>query len=92
MQIFPLSEANARSISQTTFHNDNQRNKHIYIQYHYACDVVAAGKVEFVYCPTEEIIPEILTEPLDRAQFEKLALWFGVGPQEVVAPSIEGER
>ncbi len=57
-----------------------QRNKHVDIQYHYALDIAAAGKVEFVYCPTEEMIADIFTKPLDCVKFEKHALSLGVGP------------
>ena len=56
----------------------NQRNKHIDIQYHYVRDVVAVGKVEFVYCPTEAMIADILTKPLDRVKFETHVKSLGV--------------
>ncbi len=55
-----------------------QRNKHIDIQYHYVRDVVALGKVEFVHCPTEDMLADPLTKPLDRVKFEKLVKAMGV--------------
>ncbi len=55
-----------------------QRNKHIYIQYHYVRDVVALGKVEFVHCPTEDMLEDPLTKPLERVKFEKLVKAMGV--------------
>ncbi len=38
--------------------------------------LAAAGKVEFVYCPTEEMIADIFIKPLDGVKFEKHALSF----------------
>ncbi len=35
-------------------------------------DVIALGKVEFVHCPTEAMLADPLTKPLDRVKFEKL--------------------
>lgn len=55
-----------------------QRNKHIDIQYHYVRDVVAQGKVKFVYCPTNDMAADALTKPLDRVLFEKHVQAMGV--------------
>ncbi len=38
-----------------------KRIKTVLMQYHYVRDIAAAGKVEFVYCPTEEMIADIFT-------------------------------
>ncbi len=49
-----------------------QRNKHVDIQYHYVRDVAALGKSEFLYFPTEDMVADPLTKPLDRVKFENL--------------------
>ncbi len=59
----------------------NQRNKHAHVEYHYVGDIAAAGKVEFVYCPREEMIADIFTKRLDRVEFEKHVLSLGVSTQ-----------
>ncbi len=41
-------------------------------------DVVALDKVEFVHCPTEDMLADTLTKPLDRVKFEKLVKAMGV--------------
>ncbi len=70
--------ANQGSIENGKNQAINQRNKHIDIQYHSVHDVLADGKVEFAYCPTDERIADILTKPLDRVRFEKHVLSLGV--------------
>ncbi len=68
-----------------------QPNKHVDIQYHYVGDVVATGKVEFVHCPTEDMVADPLTKPLDRVKFEKLVKSMGIEPTICPVLSIEGE-
>ncbi len=48
-------------------------------------DVVALGKVEFVHCPTEEMLADPLTKPLDRIKFEKLVKAMGVTSKKILS-------
>ena len=42
------------------------RTKYIDVQYHFIRKCVEMGKVKLVYCPTEEIVADVLTKPLAR--------------------------
>ena len=56
----------------------NQRNEHIDIQYHYVRDVVAAKRVQFKYCPTEDMIADALAKPLGQVKVTKFAKLMGL--------------
>ncbi len=68
-----------------------QRNKHIDIQYHYVRDVFALGKVEFVHCPTEDMLADPLIKPVDRVKFTELIQAMGITSKSSKVPSIEAE-
>ena len=58
------------------------RTKHIDIRYHYIREAVQEGTVVLCFCPTSEMIADVLTKPLSRGQFEKFRLALGmVTPQ-----------
>ena len=81
-----------KNIGEMTVHEDNQstislaknqhshggRTKHIDIKYHYIRDMVEAGRIKLSYCPTEDMIADILTKGLSMKQFEKLRELAGV--------------
>ena len=71
--------------SVTTIHDDSQaaismsknpqfhgKSKHIEIKYHYIREQVLKGSVSLKYCPTEEMLADILTKGLNREQHVKL--------------------
>ena len=75
----------------TTMFKDNQgtielaknpshhsRTKHIDIKFHHVRDAVAKKKISLRYCPTQEMIADLLTKGLPRPQFEKLREGLGV--------------
>ena len=47
------------------------RTKHIDIRHHFVRDCVEDNKIQLEFCPTEEMIADILTKPLARPAFEK---------------------
>lgn len=78
-------------IQETVIFEDNQlaiclaknqqvhgRSKHIDIKFHYIRELVEDGKINLVYCASEDMIADILTKPLRAARFEKLRLLTGV--------------
>ncbi len=45
------------------------RTKHIDIRFHYA---IEEGIIEIEYCPTEDMIADLLTKPLCKDRFIKM--------------------
>ena len=57
-----------------------KRSKHINVRYHYCREKVAAGDILVVYCPTADMLADVLTKPLPRDRHVKLVLViFGSG-------------
>lgn len=57
------------------------RTKHIDIRYHFIRETLQEGTIDLCYCPTSEMVADILTKPLSRGQFEKLRLAMGMNSQ-----------
>jgi hypothetical protein len=58
----------------------HQRTKHIDIQYHFLRDHVISGTLSTAYCPTAEMIADIMTKALPKPQHAKLTEDLGVLP------------
>jgi hypothetical protein len=80
-----LSELSFAQASSSVLYQDNQstialtnnpiiskRTKHIDVRYHFLRAQVKAGVVTLQYCPTQEMLADILTKPLLRHQFVRL--------------------
>jgi hypothetical protein len=50
----------------------NQRTRHINTRYYFIKDRIANGELSLVYKPTEDMIADLLTKPLQGDQFRKL--------------------
>jgi hypothetical protein len=59
-----LLETNGRASS-------SKRTRHIEIRYYYVADRVAKGDLRVVWCPTDEMIADFLTKPLQGKAFVK---------------------
>ncbi len=59
-----LLETNGRASS-------SKRTRHIEIWYYYVADRVAKGDLRVVWCPTDEMIADFLTKPLQGKAFVK---------------------
>ena len=55
----------------------NARTKHIDIQYHFIRDHTDE-EIDIVYCPTKEMVTDILTKPLARPAFEEHVKMLGL--------------
>lgn len=56
-----------------------QRCKHIDIKYHFVRSVVNEGKVFLEYCPTNEMVADVLTKPATKLKLRKYEMFmFGV--------------
>ena len=51
-------------------HGVNNRNKHIEIKYHFVREAVQRKIITLEYCPTENMVADILTKPLERVKFQ----------------------
>jgi hypothetical protein len=60
---------NQGSLSLANNPENHQRTKHIDIQYHYIRELVETGAITIEYCPTGQMLADILTKPLRKAVF-----------------------
>ncbi len=51
---------------------------HIEIKHHFICDQIARGIIKLEYCPTSQMIADILTKGLSRDSFSELRKNSGV--------------
>jgi hypothetical protein len=80
-------EAQGYDISESIVHQDNKstillaengkassgrRTRHINIRYFFVKDRVASGEVKIEYCPTEDMMADFFTKPLQGALFVKM--------------------
>ncbi|PIK49151.1 putative Gag-pol polyprotein [Apostichopus japonicus] len=54
------------------------RTKHIEIKYHFIRETVEHGTIELMYCPTEDMVADLLTKGLSKQRFEKLRQMSGL--------------
>jgi hypothetical protein len=54
------------------------RSKHIDVLHHAVRERANRKEVEFEFCPTQDMIADLLTKPLKRAQFMKLRACLGL--------------
>ncbi len=50
---------------------NRQRSKHIDIKYHFVRDLYTKGVLDITYCPTEDIVADVLTKPPTKFKLEK---------------------
>ena len=70
-----LYEDNQSAISLAKSPQFHGRAKHIDIRHHFLRERVADGTVELKYCPSENMVADILT---NTVKFEKLRLMAGL--------------
>ena len=73
-----MFEDNQNAIELTKKSSHHSQSKHIDIKFHHVRDAVATKKIHLQYCPTQEMIADLLTKGLSRPQYEKLREEFGV--------------
>lgn len=56
----------------------NHRSKHIGTRYNYIKDIIQKNLIEIKYCPTEEMVADILTKPLSVVKFQKFRSEMGI--------------
>lgn len=56
-----------------------QRCKHVDVRYHFIRSALSDGKVTVEYCPTEEMVADVLTKPVTKFKLEKFkSFMFGM--------------
>lgn len=57
----------------------SNKSKHIKIKYHFARELNKSNRINFEYCPTEIMIADLLTKPLESVKLRKLTELIGLG-------------
>eukprot|EP00122_Pirum_gemmata_P020361 Pgem_evm3s19037 len=64
---------NQSAIAISNDYYSSKRAKHIDIQYHFTREMIEAGLIQVLFCPTKENIADIMTKPLSGTTFEYLS-------------------
>ena len=83
-----LMEDNQGAIAIARNPISHARTKHIDIRYHYVYEALQEGTIDLFYCPTEEMVADLLTKPLLRGPFEKLRLAMGMNTDCTCAAAV----
>ena len=67
-----ILEDNQGAIAMTKNPIGHKRTKHIDIKHHFIRENVQAETITISYCPTDQMVADIFTKPLPKAQFEYL--------------------
>ena len=73
-----IYEDNQATISMTKNPQYHGRSKHVAIKYHFIREHVSDGSVQLEYCPTKDMVADMLTKGLPRVQLVKLRKMAGV--------------
>lgn len=74
----PVYEDNQSCISMLHNKKANQRTKHIDTKFKFGQQLIEKEIIRCLYCPTDLMIADILTKPLDAGQHSKLANRLGL--------------
>ena len=73
-----IKEDNQGAIALSRNPKYHPRTKHIDIKHHFIRDKVAKKEVVLDYCPTEEMLADLLTKPLGKTMFQHFRELMGV--------------
>lgn len=74
--IFEDNQSCIKQLSQTS----GKRSKHIDTKYHFVKDLFECKQINVIYCPSEDMLADILTKPLSRVKLELLRGRIGLRP------------
>ena len=70
--IFYQDNTSAISMLKNGMSSCGSKSRHIHIRYFFAKDVIEREKMEISHCPTDEMIADFYTKPLQGKQFNTL--------------------
>lgn len=73
-----ILEDNQSAIAMSKNPTSHDRTKHIDIKFHFVRNAINESLIKLVYCPTDEMVADILTKPLHRGRFELLRTGTGI--------------
>ena len=73
-----LFSDNQSAIALTKDHQYHARTKHIDIQFHFICWIVENGSLWLVYCPTNDMVANVLTKALPLPKVKHFAKELGL--------------
>lgn len=76
-----LFEDNQSALKMLDIGKFSNRTKHIATKYHFVRDIKASGEIRFVYCPTEDMVADLLTKPLGGTRLAKMRAMCGLQDQ-----------
>ncbi len=83
-----ILEDNQSAIEMAKYHG---RTKHIDIRHHFVRDQVEQGNVRLTYCPTKEMVADLLTKSIPANQFKSLRRQMGVRSWKIDTMTMEKE-
>ena len=66
-----IYEDNQGAIALTKNPVCRQRSKHVDIKFHFVRSAHAQGKIHIEYCPTADMVADVLTKPVTKSKFER---------------------
>ncbi len=73
-----LYSDNQSTIALSKDHQYHARTKHIDIRFHFVHWVVEEGKISLVYCPTNEMVADIMTKALPSPKVKHFGACLGL--------------
>lgn len=77
----PIFEDNQSCLNLASNKRCSRRTKHIDTKFHFIRDLKENGILNFVYCPTEKMLADMLTNPLGNIKLRSLAQGCGLSSE-----------
>lgn len=73
-----IFEDNRSCLDFAVLDQQRKRSKHVDTRYHYTRELVTQKQIELRYCPTDEMLADVLTKPLGSTKVRKFATEMGL--------------
>ena len=73
-----IFEDNQSAIKTANNKIHNDRSKHIDVRYHFIRELIEYDKLKLVYCPTQNMVADIMTKALGTIAHERLRMAMGL--------------